>query len=65
MTTYIPTKNYSLKMKEFTNKYFKDIEFYPNLETKGLWLETQYLPYNKCLELKDKLGSLFWDIKED
>lgn len=44
---------------------FQGIRFYLKRNEKGIWIETQYLDYNKCLELKNKLGSLFWSIKED
>lgn len=44
---------------------FKDIRFYLKYNDKGIWIETQYLDYSKCLELKNRLESLFWSIKEE
>ncbi|MGN2371951.1 GH25 family lysozyme [Clostridium cagae] len=43
--------------------YFKDIRCYIRGDNKGIWLETQMLPMEKCLELKQTLGSWFYSIK--
>ncbi|MBY7009434.1 glycoside hydrolase [Clostridium botulinum] len=43
--------------------YFKDIRCYIRGDNKGIWLETQMLPTEKCLELKQTLGSWFYSIK--
>ena len=32
---------------------------------KGVWIESQYLDYEKCEELRGKLGGVFWSIKEE
>lgn len=44
---------------------FQNVRFYLKYNANGIWIETQYLEYNKCLELKEALGSLFWSIKKD
>ena len=44
---------------------FQNIRFYLRNNANGVWIETQYLDYSKCLELKQALGSLFYNIKED
>ncbi|WP_315074479.1 hypothetical protein [uncultured Clostridium sp.] len=31
---------------------------------KGVWIETQYLPLNKCNKLKNGLGSWFLILKD-
>ncbi|OCA99376.1 GH25 family lysozyme [Clostridium beijerinckii] len=48
---------------EYVQEYFKDIRIYANSNDKGIWIETQNLPMSECLELKDILGSWFYDIK--
>ncbi|NFO88540.1 glycoside hydrolase [Clostridium botulinum] len=49
---------------EYVLSYFKDIRCYIKSDSKGIWIETQVLPYSKCLELKKTLGSWFYEIKE-
>jgi len=44
-------------------EYFKGVVCYVRGDSKGVWVETQYLPLNKCNELKDTLGSWFYKIK--
>ncbi|NRT35138.1 hypothetical protein BJV38_002275 [Clostridium beijerinckii] len=48
---------------EYVQEYFKNIRIYPNSNNKGIWVETQNLLMSKCLELKEILGSWFYDIK--
>ncbi|CUU45573.1 GH25 family lysozyme [Clostridium beijerinckii] len=48
---------------EYVQEYFKDIRIYANSNDKGIWVETQILPIEKCYELKNTLGSWFYDIK--
>ncbi|WP_252222412.1 MULTISPECIES: GH25 family lysozyme [unclassified Clostridium] len=43
--------------------YMKGIRCYARGDSKGVWIETQVLPYSKCLELKQALGSWFYAIK--
>ena len=48
---------------EYVLSYFKDIRCYVKGDSKGVWIETQVLPYSKCLELKETLGSWFYAIR--
>ncbi|KAI3349022.1 glycoside hydrolase [Clostridium botulinum] len=43
--------------------YMKGIRCYARGDSKGVWLETQMLSMEKCLELKQALGSWFYAIK--
>lgn len=43
--------------------YFDNIRCYIRFNQKGIWIETQYLEEDVCLQLKNKLGSLFYEIK--
>lgn len=43
---------------------FDGVRTYILANDKGLWLETEYLSLDKCKELKNKLGSWFYEIKE-
>lgn len=44
-------------------QYFKDIRCYFRGNEKGVWIETQILPIEKCNELKSTLGSWFYSIE--
>ncbi|MBN1076092.1 N-acetylmuramoyl-L-alanine amidase [Clostridium botulinum] len=48
---------------EYVLSYFKGIRCYMRHDSKGQWIETQTLPYSKCLEFKETLGSWFYKIK--
>ncbi|AIY80212.1 N-acetylmuramoyl-L-alanine amidase family protein [Clostridium botulinum 202F] len=48
---------------EYVLSYFKGIRCYMRHDIKGQWIETQTLPYSKCLEFKETLGSWFYKIK--
>lgn len=48
---------------EYVLSYFKEIRCYVKSDSKGVWIETQVLPYSKCLELKETLGSWFYSIR--
>ncbi len=48
---------------QYVLSYFKDVKCYVRGDSKGLWIETQVLPVDKCLELKKTLGSWFYQIK--
>jgi len=45
--------------------YFSDVKCYVRGNAKGVWIETQYLSLDKCQELKQILGSWFYEIKEE
>lgn len=68
VTNYLPNGYYGDESfigidLEYVLSYFKDIRCYAKGDSKGVWLETQVLPYSKCLELKEVLGAWFYDIK--
>lgn len=48
---------------DYVLQYFNGIRCYFRGNEKGVWIETQELPLNKCEELKDILGSWFYEIK--
>lgn len=43
---------------------FEGVKTYVMSDNKGVWLETEYLPLEKCNALKNKIGDLFYSIKE-
>lgn len=64
VTNYIPKGEYGFPVKKLINDYFKDIpEVYINNNSTGSWIETCYLPKEKCEELKIRIGDLFWEVK--
>ncbi|CAI3551629.1 MULTISPECIES: peptidoglycan recognition protein family protein [Clostridium] len=48
---------------EYVLSYFKDIRCYVKGDSKGIWIETQVLPIEKCKELQKTLGSWFYAIR--
>lgn len=48
---------------QYVLSYFKNIKCYIRGDSKGVWIETQILSMSKCLELKNILGSWFYNIK--
>lgn len=66
ITTYLPpdSNKYDGVNINKVLEYFKDITCYVRGNSKGVWIETQYLPVNKRNELKNILGSWFYDIKK-
>ncbi len=68
VTNYLPNgyrgdKSFIGVDLEYVLSYFKDIRCYVKGDSKGIWIETQVLPYSKCLELKESLGSWFYAIR--
>lgn len=66
VTSYIPSAydGYDgVDIKSIIDKYFKGVKCYIRGNNKGIWIETQYLSKNKCLELKESLGYLFYSIE--
>lgn len=43
---------------------FKGVRTYVRGNNNGVWIETQMLDMNKCMELKNKLGNLFYSIEK-
>jgi N-acetylmuramoyl-L-alanine amidase len=44
--------------------YFTGVKCYVRGNSKGVWIETEYLNIDKCNELKNTLGSLFYSIEK-
>ena len=68
VTNYLPAayKGYDgIDINNYVLGYFKGIKCYVRGNAKGIWIETQYLSKEKCLELKKSLGSWFYEIKEE
>lgn len=66
ITNYLPpdSANYDGVNINSILEYFKGVTCYVRGNTKGVWIETQYLTMNKCNELKNALGSWFYEIKK-
>lgn len=66
VTNYLPplSANYDGVNINSVLEYFKGVTCYVKGNNKGVWIETQYLPIDQCNELKNTLGSLFYDIKK-
>lgn len=41
-----------------------DIKYYVRGDSKGVWIETQFLTMDKCSEIKNALGDLFYSIEK-
>ncbi|MCI1478136.1 MAG: N-acetylmuramoyl-L-alanine amidase [Clostridium beijerinckii] len=65
VTGYLPGayEGYDGVNINYVLSHFKDVKCYVRGNEKGVWIETQNLPMGKCLELKETLGSWFYDIK--
>lgn len=66
VTNYLkPTlKDYDgICITDVLTKYFQGIKCYVRYNTKGMWIETQYLTLNQCNSLKNKLGNLFYSME--
>jgi len=48
---------------EYVLSYFNGIRCYVKSNSKGIWIETQELPIEKCNELKKILGNWFYEIR--
>ncbi len=48
---------------EYVLSYFNGVRCYMRSNEKGQWIETQMLSMEKCLELKQALGSWFYAVK--
>lgn len=48
---------------EYVLSYFKGVRCYVKSDSKGVWIETQVLPIEKCKELQKTLGSWFYAIR--
>ncbi|CUU46188.1 N-acetylmuramoyl-L-alanine amidase [Clostridium beijerinckii] len=66
VTNYLPSayEGYNGVNINYVLGYFQDIKCYVRGNDKGVWIETQYLPIDKCNELKNTLGSWFYSIEK-
>jgi N-acetylmuramoyl-L-alanine amidase len=66
VTTYLPPDSATYNGVDINRalEYFKGVTCYVRGNSKGVWIETQYLSMNKCNELKNELGSWFYEIKK-
>lgn len=65
VTNYLPADPNNYTNMETFNQIMKGDRYYIRHNEKGIWIETQYLEYNRCLELKNQFGNLFWNIYID
>lgn len=65
VTTYLPhsSKEYDGVDINYVLSYFKGVKCYVRGNAKGVWIETETLSIDKCNELKNTLGSWFYEIK--
>ncbi|WP_077845534.1 N-acetylmuramoyl-L-alanine amidase [Clostridium puniceum] len=65
VTAYLPhaSANYEGVNINSVLIYFKGIECYARGNSKGVWIETEWLGMAKCKELQQVLGNLFYTIE--
>ena len=65
VTTYLPNayEGYNGVDINYILSYFTGVKTYVRGNDKGVWIETQMLPIEKCNELKKTLGSWFYSIE--
>ena len=66
VTTYLPCaySGYDGIDINYILSYFTGVKTYVRGNDKGVWIETQMLPIEKCNELKETLGSWFYSIEK-
>lgn len=66
VTNYLPNayKGYDGVDISYVLSYFEGVKCYVRGNAKGVWIETEYLPIEKCNELKNTLGSWFYNIEK-
>lgn len=67
VTNYLPNaySGYDGVDINYVLSYFVGVKCYVRGNNKGVWIETEYLSKSKCEELKNILGSWFYEIKEE
>lgn len=65
VTNYLPNaySGYEGVDINYVLSYFKGVKTYARGNAKGVWIETEYMPIEKCKELQKTLGSWFYAIK--
>lgn len=66
VTTYLPHayEGYDGVDINYCLSYFQGVKTYVRGNNKGVWIETGYMPIEKCNELKSILGSWFYSIEQ-
>ena len=66
VTTYLPCaySGYDGVDISYVLSYFQGVKCYVRGNSKGVWIETQTLPIDKCNEIKATLGSWFYSIEQ-
>ncbi|NRY60834.1 N-acetylmuramoyl-L-alanine amidase [Clostridium beijerinckii] len=66
VTTYLPNayEGYDGIDINYVLSYFPGSRAYMKHNNKGMWIETQMLPIEKCNELKETLGYWFYSIEQ-
>lgn len=66
VTSYLPGayEGYDGVDISYVLSYFQGVKTYMSHNDKGMWIETEYLPIDKCNELKSTLGSWFYSIEK-
>lgn len=63
VTNYLPKDKDGYLDISYALSFFNGIKCYLKSDSKGIWIETQYLSINQCNELKEVLGSWFYAIR--
>lgn len=66
ITTYLPPayEGYDGVDINYILSYFTGVKTYVRGNSKGVWIETEYLPIEQCNKLKETLGSWFYSIQQ-
>lgn len=64
ITNYLPhSDGYNGVDINYYLGYFDGVKCYVRGNDKGVWIETEYVSIDKCNDLKNKLGNLFYSIE--
>lgn len=63
VTNYLPKDKDGYLDINYALSFFNGIKCYLKNDSKGIWIETQYLSREKCEELKNTLGNWFYSIR--
>ena len=64
VTDYLPKDKDGYLDISYALSFFKDTKCYLKNDSKGIWIETQYLSIEQCNKLKEELGSWFYSIEK-
>lgn len=63
VTNYLPKDKDGYLDISYALSFFNDTKCYLKNDSKGIWIETQYLSIERCNKLKETLGSWFYAIR--